>query len=116
MYCINYVIKKGDTLYSISRHFSVGIDAIMTANPLIDLYNLMIGEEICIPVSVPQNNYTNYTTYLVEEEDTLGSVLNKHSINLADLLEFNELNDVYLMPGMTIQVPIIDEGENGITL
>ena len=116
MYCINYVIEKGDTLYSISRHFNVGIDAIMTANPLVNLYNLMIGEVICIPVSVPQNNYTNYTTYLVEEEDTLASVLNKHSINLADLLEFNELNDVYLMPGMTIQVPIIDEGEDGITL
>jgi LysM repeat protein len=116
MYCINYVVKNGDTLYSISRHFNVGLDAIMAANPLVNLYNLMVDEVICIPVSVPQNNYENYTTYLVEDEDTLGSVLDKNSINLADLMEFNDLYQVYLLPGTTLQVPIIGEGEGEITL
>jgi LysM repeat protein len=113
MYCINYVIKKGDTLYSISRHFNVALNAIMEANPMVNVYNLRAGETICIPVSVPQNNYTHYTTYLIEEEDTLGSVLDKNSINLADLVEFNELDDIYLRPGMSIQIPVVDEG--GIT-
>jgi LysM repeat protein len=107
---------QGDTLYSISRHFNIGINVIMAANPLINVYNLMIGETICIPVSVPQNNYTNDTTYLVEEDDTLGSVLDKHSINLADLMEYNDLYEMYLLPGTTLQVPIIGEGENGMTL
>jgi LysM repeat protein len=116
MYCINYVVKQGDTLYRISRHFNVALDVIMSANPLVDVYNLRIGDIICIPVSVPGNNYTHYTTYLVEDEDTLGSLLDKHSINLADLLEFNDSYQVYLLPGTTLQVPITEEGENGMTL
>jgi len=116
MYCINYVIKQGDSLYSISRQYHVSIDSIINANPLINVYNLQVDEVICIPVSVPQNNYMNYTTYLVEEGDTLGSVLAKYEINLADMMKFNDLTDIRLEPGTTLQVPIVGVGESGVTL
>jgi len=116
MYCIHYVIKKGDTLYSISRRYHVPLNMLMDANPLINVYNLQVGEVICIPVSVPNGNYTNFTTYLVEEDDTLGSILEKNGINLADLMELNDLNSIYIVPGTTLQVPIIDDGKDDITL
>jgi LysM repeat protein len=116
MYCINYVVRNGDTLYSISRHFNVSLSAIMDANPLVNVYNLITGGTIYIPVSIPQNNYTHFTTYLVKEEDSLGRLLDENSINLADLLELNDLNEIYLEPGTTLKVPIIGEGESGITL
>jgi LysM repeat protein len=112
MYCTNYVIRKGDTLYSISRQLGVKLDAIMAANPLVDVYNLMIGETICIPVSIPSNNYTNITSYMVQEGDTLGSILNHYGVNLADLMQINKLNEIYLLPGTTLQMPSIDEGED----
>ncbi len=111
MYCINYVVQKGDTLYSISRHFNIELGKIIDANPMVNVYNLRAGETICIPVSVPQNNYSNDTTYMIKEGDTLGSVLERGGINLADLLEFNHLNDIYLQPGRTLQVPKIGMGE-----
>ncbi|MDF2907501.1 MAG: hypothetical protein K0R34_2822 [Herbinix sp.] len=111
MYCINYVVQKGDTLYSISRHFNTGLAAIMAANPLVNVYNLMIGEVICIPISVPSSNIMNYTTYLVEEGDTLGSVLETHGVNMADLMQRNNLDELYLLPGTTLNVPIIGDEE-----
>ena len=111
MFCINYVIKQGDTLYSLSRHYNVPVDTIIVANPFINVYNLRVGDIICIPVSIPNNNYSSYTTYLIEEGDTLGSVLAKNGINLADLMVYNHMNEIYLEPGMTLQVPIIDENE-----
>lgn len=111
MYCTNYVIKQGDSLYKISRQFHVSIDEIMKANPLMNIYNLQVDEVICIPVSMPQKNYTNYTTYLVEDEDTLGSVMKKNNTNLADLMELNGLDNIYLKPGTTLQVPITGEGQ-----
>lgn len=114
MYCIYYVIKEGDTLYSISRSYNVPLDAIIMANPFVNVYNLQIGEVICLPC-VPHNNDTNFTTYLVEEGDTLGSVVQKNGANLADLMELNDINSISLMPGSTLQVPIMDE-EGGITL
>lgn len=111
MYCMNYVIKEGDSLYRVSRHFNVCISAIMDANPLVNVYNLEEGSTILIPASVPQNSYRHFTTYLVRDEDTLGRILKENSINLADLMEFNGLDDIYLQPGTTLKVPIIGEGE-----
>jgi len=116
MFCTNYVIKKGDTLYNISRQFHVGVDAIMAANPLINVYNLMVDQVLCIPINAPKMQYLHYTTYLVEDGDTLGNVLDKSKITLGDLLEFTNLNEIYLLPGSTLQVPISEEGENGTTL
>jgi LysM repeat protein len=111
MYCINYVVQKGDTLYSISRHFNIGLAAIMASNPLVNVYNLMVGEVICIPISIPSSNVMNYTMYMVEEGDTLGSVLEHHGINMADLMQRNNLDDLFLMPGTTLNVPIIESNE-----
>jgi LysM repeat protein len=114
MYCISYVIKAGDTLYKISRHFNVSIDEIMNANPLINVYNLIVGETMCIPVSIPGNQYTNYTTYLVTQEDSLGSILHKNNINLADFMMFNGLDDIHPVPGSTLKIPIAPDSENDV--
>ena len=116
MYCINYVIKQGDSLYTISRQFNVPIDAIMKANPLLNVYRLQVGEAICILVSVPQSKATHFTTYLVEDNDSLQSVLDKNNINLADLMQLNKASDIMLLPGTTLQVPVMGEGEGGVTL
>ena len=47
---MTHTIKKGDTLYSISRMHDVPIAMIMRANPYVDVYNLQVGDTICIPV------------------------------------------------------------------
>lgn len=57
--CINckcrgfyYVIKKGDTLYKLSRTFGVSVSDIMMSNPYINIYNLQVDDEICIPKAI----------------------------------------------------------------
>lgn len=110
MYCIYHEISKGDTLYSISRRYKVELSAIIKANPFINVYNLKIGDVICLPL-VPRNNYTNYTTYLVREGDTLGSIVAENEINLADLLENNNIDSISLMPGTTLTMPIVGSGQ-----
>ena len=44
-----YIVKKGDTLYDIAREYDVKLFDIMRLNPYINVYNLQIGDEICIP-------------------------------------------------------------------
>lgn len=116
MYCISYVIKKGDTLYKLSRQFRIPLSSILDANPLVNVYDLKEGEAICIPVSVPQNNAQHFTTYLVQEGDTLQSIMDKYNINMADLMQLNNPDSIQLLPGSTLQVPIMGEGESGVTL
>lgn len=72
---IVHTIKKGDSLYLLSRYYNVPIGEIMNANRHLNIYNLQIGEEICIPIrrsdmlndninnnmsnTVPSNNMPN---------------------------------------------------------
>lgn len=46
---ITHVIKEGDTLYTISRSYRVPLGFLLRSNPYLDIYNLQIGDEICIP-------------------------------------------------------------------
>ena len=50
---IVHTIKKGDTLYQLSRYYNVTINEIMRANANVNVYNLQIGDQICIPTRRP---------------------------------------------------------------
>ena len=43
-------VKEGDTLYKISQYHHVSVTDILLANPYVNVYNLQIGDELCIPV------------------------------------------------------------------
>jgi len=108
LFCLYYEIKPGDTLYSISRRYNVDINTIISANPFINVYNLQAGDVICLPC-IPQDRYNQFTTYTVESGDTLGTVISKNRINLANLLEANDIYSISLMPGTILSVPVIIE-------
>lgn len=46
-----HAIKKGESLYQLSRMYRVPLALILRANPYLDVYNLQPGQEICIPVT-----------------------------------------------------------------
>ena len=50
-YCngFTHTIKKGDTLYEISRKHNVPLALLLRANPYVDVFNLQVGDTICIP-------------------------------------------------------------------
>ena len=48
---IIHVVKPGDSLYLIGRRYHVSVTQLMFANPYVDVYNLQIGDELCIPAS-----------------------------------------------------------------
>ena len=107
---IIYTIKKGDTLYSISGRFRVPLARILRANPYIDIYNLQIGEQICIP-KCPNCNPFYLMTYIVKEEETMLDILNRFGIELDDLLKYNNLNGIVLQTGSKLQIPVKREKE-----
>jgi LysM repeat protein len=44
-----HTIEKGDTLYRLSKRYRIPLWAILFANPYVNVYNLQVGDEICIP-------------------------------------------------------------------
>ncbi|MBR6536695.1 MAG: LysM peptidoglycan-binding domain-containing protein [Lachnospiraceae bacterium] len=107
---IIYTIKKGDTLYSISGRFKVPLARILRANPYIDIYNLQIGEQICIP-KCPTCNPFYLMSYIIKADETLLDILNRFGIELEDLLKYNNLNGMMLQAGSRLQIPVKREGE-----
>lgn len=49
---IIHVIQKGDTLYQLGKKYHVSVGQLMFANPFVDVYNLQIGDELCIPATI----------------------------------------------------------------
>ncbi|MCH5272428.1 MAG: LysM peptidoglycan-binding domain-containing protein [Lachnospiraceae bacterium] len=111
---IIYTIKRGDTLYSLSRRFRVPLAKILRANPYIDIYNLQIGEQICIP-KCPDCNPFYLMSYMVKEEETILDVLNRFGIELEDLLKYNNLNGIMLQTGSKLQIPVRRERDDNET-
>ena len=46
---IVYTVNHGDSLYRISEMFKVPLEDLLRANPYSEVYNLQVGEAICIP-------------------------------------------------------------------
>lgn len=47
---VSYVIREGDTLYKISRRFRIPLPMLLRANMDVNVYNLIPGQKICIPL------------------------------------------------------------------
>lgn len=103
--CLIHVIQEGDTLYSISRQYNVPLGLILRINPYAEVYNLQIGDEICIPMMQPIRN-VEFMTYIVREEDTLESILERFGINSGDLLRYNSMTGNNLQIGDMLQIPV----------
>ncbi len=50
-YCngIVHSVQNGDTLYTLSRQYDIPLALLLRANPYVDIYNMQVGDEICIP-------------------------------------------------------------------
>lgn len=99
-----HVVEPGDTLYKIAKRYDVKIFDIMRLNPYLNVYNLQIGDEICIPSAPPKDE----KTYVVNEGDTLADVLKAFDVSFELLAKYNPiLYDVELPEGIILKVPII---------
>lgn len=82
-----YIIKKGDTLYSISRLYNVNPDLLSLINGLNMNDYIYENQEILIPKS-------GYSYYLTKEGDNLNDVLSLFNI---DYEQFNKINNRILL-------------------
>ena len=107
---ISYVVKRGDSLYSIARQYGVNVNDLKRINNLTsDL--LSIGQIINIPssttiVTPSEDDIINEeNTYIVQRGDTLWSISRKFGVSVDDIKNANNLTNEILTIGSTIIVP-----------
>lgn len=68
-----YIIRSGDSLWLIAKHFHTTIQAITSANPGLDVNNLYIGQTICIPRRYMKIPVQPFTTCINKAEQILSN-------------------------------------------
>ena len=93
-----YVVKSGDSLYSIARKYNTTVDEIKRLNNLSSNV-LSIGQVL----KIPSGSSTN--TYIVKSGDNLYSIARKYQITVDELKKLNNLNSNLLSIGQVLKVP-----------
>ena len=94
---LTYVVKPGDTLWSISQKYGVSVEAIKYMNGLMD--NIIYIDQV---LQIPKNN--NNTIYTVSYGDTLWGIAQRYGITVEKLKEINNLNSNIIYVGQTLQI------------
>ena len=95
---INYIVQKGDNLYTIANKYDVLIDDIKKLNNL-STNTLQIGQILKIPGS------TNYNTYIVQKGDNLWDIAQKYGTTVNKLMTINNLSSTVLKIGQNLLLP-----------
>ncbi len=91
-----YVVRKGDSLWMIARHFGTTTKAIRSVNNLRNS-RLRIGQVLKIPKESASLVSMKTTSYKVRKGDSAYLIAEKHQMNLSEFLRLN-----YLTPRSTI--------------
>ncbi len=109
---ILHTIEQGQTLFSLSRTYDVGIDEIKKHNPGLDEDNLQISQVVRIParqVYIPREGFPTrddrYIHHKVERGETLFSISRMYDIPLSALYNANEKLAWGLKYGEYIKIP-----------
>ncbi len=81
-------VRKGDTLYSISRRYNVPIRDIVEANRLTPPYTLIIGRTLRLPSA---------KCHIVAKGDTLYNISKRYDVDITSLSRINHLEMPYTL-------------------
>ena len=92
----NYIVQKGDTLYTISKKYKTTPESVININNLKSNI-LTIGQVLKVPSSsIDVNN--NNLVYTVQKGDTLYSIAEKFGMTVDNIKKLNNLNsnEIYI--------------------
>lgn len=116
---ITYVVKNGDTLYSIARNYNTTVNELITYNNL-NSTALSIGQLLRIPtmqtIIEEELPTSEYITYTVKSGDNLYSIARNYNTTVSDLMNYNNLKTNLLSIGQILRIPITSQNNNTYTV
>ena len=109
-----YIVRQGDSLYSIGQRYGVSLSAMQAANPQVlpPNYTIYPGQTICVPRALgqypPPPAQCSGFYYVVRQGDSLYSIGQRYGVSLNAMIAANPqvLPPNYtIYPGQTICVP-----------
>ena len=94
-----YIVKSGDTLYSIANKYGMSVQELKDLNKLTS-NTLSIGQQLV----VSEANAGTLDTYTVKAGDTLYSIANKYGLTVSELKQLNNLTSDILSIGQVLNI------------
>lgn len=107
---VNYIVKKGDNLYSIAKQYNTTVPELKSYNNL-TTDNLSIGQVIKIPettsiITPSEDEVINEgSVYVVQKGDTLYSIAKKFNTTVDNIKNMNQIIGDVLSIGMNLLIP-----------
>ena len=90
---IIHVVKRGDTLSSISKKYSIKKESIIKVNKLLDENFIFIGQNLKIVENLIPKNSNNSYYHEVKEGENLTEIATQYNLSLSKLVEINGIEN-----------------------
>ena len=99
-----YVVKSGDTLWSIARKYNLSVNELKALNNL-SSNDLSLGQRLIVGKGSSND-------YVVSAGDTLWAIARKFNVSVGDIKSLNNLSSNNLSIGMTLKIPPYSNKQN----
>ena len=114
----NYIVKKGDTLYSVAKDNNIDVNTLIKDNGL-TTNTLTIGQTLRIRISevneeieecfgpdyAPKVDINPTITYIVKKGDNLYNIAKVYNTSVANIVSLNNLKNTNLSIGQQLKIP-----------
>lgn len=98
-----YIVKKGDTLYSIANNYNITVAELKKINNLAN-NTISIGQKLYIKNDTNENITDTEDFYTVQKGDTLYSISKKFNISVEEIKKINNLKSNTLSIGQKLNL------------
>ena len=109
-----YIVKKGDSLWSIASKNNTTVDNIKKLNNL-SSNNLSVGQVLKLSYDAKKEDIKESNIYTVKKGDSLWLIANKYGTTVNELKNANNLKSNTLSIGQTLIIPEKKENTNKIS-
>ncbi len=117
---IVYSVRRGDSLWSISRQFGVTVQDIVDANPGINPNTIQYGQKVMVPDHLSSGTGTGRTStdassesevpegassYTVKSGDYLARIASLHGVTVGAIRQANRLSSDLIQVGQVLIIP-----------